>query len=240
MSLRYRNNRACTLITAKPFHRSFLSKMLLTDVDEEVEGEGETFATILFANPATSKQWELGIKQTWYDDRLHTSCAIYTITKANIASDVVEQENQGAECDLAGSFGNGWHLTMGASVIDASIVEAEDEELIGNQPRMTPEKQLRFWLSKDVNFSALWQSRIGIGYTYVDKRYVDGLNEDLLNSYQLVDMTISAHYGDDISLSLMARNLTDEVYTAGAFNAIPFWTNQGRERTVELQAIYRF
>lgn len=225
---------------SEAFSPQFSEQDVVEEIDEEVDGREETFATILFANPATSKQWELGIKQTWFDQRLHTSCALYTISKADIASDVVEQENQGAECDLAGSFGNGWHLTMGASVIDASIVEAEDEELIGNQPRMTPEKQLRFWLSKDVNFSPMWQSRIGIGYTYVDNRYVDGFNEDLLSSYQLIDMTISASYGDDVSLSLITRNLTDEFYTAGAFNAIPFWTNQGRERTIELQAVYRF
>lgn len=222
------------------YSEAFSPQFSEQEVVEMHDDEVETFATILFADPATSKQWELGIKQTWFDDRLYTSCALYSIAKENIASDVTEQENHGAECDLAGSFGNGWHLTVGASFIDASIVKANDEKLIGNQPRMTPENQLRFWLSKDLMLADDWQSRMGLGYTYVDQRFVDGLNEDLLDSYQLVDMTVSATYDDIVSFALMARNLTNETYTAGAFNAIPFWTNQGRERSIELQVTYHF
>jgi outer membrane receptor protein involved in Fe transport len=196
--------------------------------------------TIQFPQPADSVQLEAGIKKLWLSNQLQTSCALYRIEKDNIDSAIIRQRNQGLECDATGSLGRGWQLTFGLSYLDAEIVESFEEDFIGKRPRISPEYSARLWLNKDIHISENWHSRFGLGLTYVDERFIDANNEDPLKAYQLADVSLALDYKNRLKLSFNVRNLFDEEYTLGVFNALPFWTNPGLGRVLETQLVYRF
>ena len=211
-----------------------------TEVIDAVEDEDDIIANVIFPEPARSNQYELGIKKSWLAGQLQTSCSAFNIEKRGINTIIKRQKNQGLECDVAGSFGHGWHLALGLHWLDAEITESSEPDFIGKRPRMTPEHSLRLWLNKEFSLSNNWHGSMGLGLTYVDKRFYDSENEEALDGYQVVDAAISFEYGEDIRLSLMLRNIFDEVYTQGVFNALPYWTNPGQERTFETRLSYYF
>ncbi|WP_448547571.1 TonB-dependent siderophore receptor [Thalassotalea fusca] len=204
------------------------------------EDEQSAPSSVLFPDPARSYQMEVGIKKTWFNNRLHTACALFSIDKQGIESSIERQRNKGVECDVAGSIGNDWHLTFGFGWLDAEIISSAETELVGNKPRMTPELSARLWLNKDIPLSGLWQGQWSLGYTYIDERFIEAGNYNLLAAYQVFDSGFSVKHGDAIELSIFIRNLFDESYTQGVFNALPYWTNPGRERTVETRFSYYF
>ncbi len=224
------------------YSEAFSPQFALREIPSEPGSEDypEPYNVIDFPEPARSTQKEFGIKRTWLDGRLQSSCAVFDIEKKDIESLVTRQENQGVECDVAGSLGSGWHITLGVSVHDARITGSEDDYLVGNKPRITPEKNLRAWLSKDFSMMDNWRSRVGVGYTWVDNRHINADNEVLLPSYNLVDVGLLVDLSNDLSLTVYVRNLLDETYTEGVFNALPYWTNAGRDRTIESRLSWRF
>ncbi len=195
---------------------------------------------IHFPEPAIAKQVEFGVKKTWFDHRLQLGCAFFEIDKKNIASVILRQKNRGTECDLVGSFGQGWHLTFAASILDAKIIAATDDDVLNRQPRMTPEKYLRLWLTRELLLFERWSTRISAGFTYVGERYIDSTNETYLPDYQVLDFSASIDLNPHFGFALSVKNLLDEEYIAGAFNAVPLWANQGASRALEASISYRF
>ena len=196
--------------------------------------------TIAFPEPARSHQYEAGIKSSALKGKLQTSCAIFAITKTAINSLTEEQQSSGAECDISGSLGEDWHLTLGVNYLDSEITAASQPELLFNRPRMAPETSGHVWLSKDVFLSDKWSSRWGVGLSFIDERYLDIDNEELLPSYYVLDFGVTLEYGEHWTLSLLLTNALDETFTEGVFDALPFWTNPGRERTFETRIEYQF
>lgn len=204
------------------------------------EGENEEVSRIIIPDPADSFQFELGIKQTWLDDRLQTNCSYYSIEKKDIAASVKAQSSKGLECDVAGSLGNDWHLVASISRLDAEVTDSEDEEFIGLKPRMTPEQTASVWLNKDLSISEQWHTRLGMGIKYVDERFINNDNEVALDDYHTVDFSISVEYGRHLNATFFIRNAFDKAFTQGVFNALPYWTNPGSGRTLESRISYKF
>lgn len=220
------------------------------DEDEEEDEQEPVFdgeiELIDFVDAAKSSQIEIGIKKSFLDGRLQTGCSIFKIEKSNIQSDILRQETRGLECDIAGSLNRQWHITVGLSLLDAEITAAQIEELQNKKPRMTPERNLRIWINRELHFSGEhwpgdnWRSRIGIGFSHVAERFIDSVNEEPLESYDLVDIGLFADYRDHLTFTLLLRNAFDKYYVEGAFNAVPAWTTPGQERTLEGRVVYRF
>lgn len=204
------------------------------------EGELEASQIIEFISPAPSKQFELGGKALWFGNKLQTNCSIYHIEKDKIESDTKEQRSSGVECDVIGSINNQWHLTLGFSYIDAKIIRSEEQNIEGNTPRMTPEKSLRFWLTKDISVGNDWFYRFGIGVNYVGQRFLTEENEQTLPSYSTISGAITMEYKNRVFLSVMLQNAFDEQYTQGVFASLPLWSTAGQSKTLETQFSYRF
>lgn len=204
------------------------------------EPDEDELVGLFFPSPARSVQWEFGVKQLWFDERLQTSCAFFDISKKGIQSTIIHQDNSGVECDVAGTFGENWHINFGISWLDAEIVDSFDDDLIGNTPRMTPERSANLWLSRDIEWTGQWSGNAGIGYTFVDERFISAENLQPLEAYHVVDFGLTLDYQQTLSVSLFLRNAFDERYTLGVFNALPFWTNPGPGRTFETRLTYRF
>lgn len=206
----------------------------------EENEEDEEASRITIPAPANSLQYEIGFKKTWLDDNLQTSCSYFDIEKKNIAALIQAQSSKGFECDLVGSLSTDWHLIASFSNLDAEVIASEDPDLVGLKPRMTPEKTMSLWLNKDLSFSESWHSRWGIGVKHVDERFINIHNEVALDDYQLVDLSVSFDYDNTANLTVFIRNVFDEQYTEGVFNALPYWTNPGSERTIETRLTYKF
>lgn len=207
-------------------------------VNEDNEEGG--IAVIDFADPASSRQFELGIKQSFFDDRLQSSCALFDIEKDDILADILRQRSRGIECDIAGSINSKWHITTGISHLDAEIIESEHTEFTGKRPRMTPRNSVRLWITRNLGQWGNWYPRAGLGFRHIGERYIDPENEELLASYNLVDLGLFADYAEALSFTLFLRNVFDKQFVEGAFNAVPAWTTQGQERTLEVNVQYRF
>ena len=221
------------------YSESFSPQFRFVDIeldDENIVDE----SSIAIPTPANSVQYELGIKMSWLNDRIQSSCAFYEIEKEDIALLVEAQKATGLECDVAGSLGSSWHLVASYSNLDAEITDSEDPDLIGLKPRMTPEQTASLWLNKDIQLSEGLHSRWGLGVKYVGERFISLDNEVPLDEYKLIDLSASFEYANHMTFALFIRNVFDEQYTEGVFNALPYWTNPGSERTIETRFSYKF
>lgn len=226
------------------YSESFTPQFGLTEVFdatriEEDEDEG-FFAILGFLEPAKSHQWEIGLKKALFNEKLLSSCSVFAIKKLKIASLITEQQSRGLECDIAGSIDDKWHISAGFSLLNANINAATEEDYENKTPRMTPKNSARLWVNRTLFHSSNWKARIGVGYRYVGKRFIDSENEQPLQSYHLVDIGLFADYKDNLSMNLMLRNGLDKDYIEGAFNAVPSWSTRGQARTLEAGLTYRF
>ncbi|BDX04763.1 hypothetical protein MACH26_02840 [Planctobacterium marinum] len=213
----------------------------LDDEDEGSEEFEDLFTEVIaFNQPAQSKQYEIGFKKQFASGRLQSSCALFNIEKRHIVSDIYAQRSRGLECDLSGSLNRSWHITLAASLLDAEITSADSDELLNKQPRMTPGRNFRLWITKILPQWQTFDSRLGFGLIHVGERFIDSSNEEQLEAYTTVDFGWFASYQNRLKLSLLLRNAFDEQYIEGAFNASPAWTSQGLQRTLELRLTWVF
>ena len=225
-----------------PLDSTFASPDDFEDLEElELEELEDIFVEVIdFNEPARSKQYEVGFKKHFAAGRLQTSCALFNIEKRDIISDINAQRSRGLECDLAGSLTRTLHIRLAGSLLDAEISAAELEELLNKKPRMTPEKSFRLWVTNTLPEWRTFSSRLGFGLIHVGQRFIDSSNEEPLDAYTTVDVGLFASYQQRLKLSLLLKNVLDEQYIEGAFNASPAWTSQGQERTLEMRLAWLF
>lgn len=235
MSYKIHNNLSTFFNYSESFSPQFKSEERIVNGDES-----HPVDLINFPEPARSNQLELGIKGIWLNGQLQGSCAVYDIKKWGITSTTTKQGSQGLECDLVGALNKNWHIAAGVSRLNAKIISSESDDLIGNRPRMTPKNSFTLWLNRDITMVNSWESRIGFGYQYVDERYIDARNIDVIEAYSLLNLNATISYSNKISFSLLMRNALNETYTQGVFNSLPYWTNPGDRRTLEARLDYYF
>jgi len=166
---------------------------------------------------ATGRQYELGIKQQFLDGNGEYTLAYFDIEKSDIltrlpASAVNEQIGQQSS--------NGVEFTLRVNPIDSlsvdfnvSSLNAEYDEfysggvsLAGNTPRNVPENTANLWL----NWSPINNVQVGGGFRYVDTRFANDQNTEEMPAYTVFDASINWMASENLTITLRARNLTDE------------------------------
>jgi iron complex outermembrane receptor protein len=166
---------------------------------------------------ATGRQYELGIKQQFLDGNGEYTLAYFDIEKSDIltrlpASAVNEQIGQQSS--------NGVEFTLRVNPIDSlsvdfnvSSLNAEYDEfysggvsLAGNTPRNVPENTANLWL----NWSPISNVQVGGGFRYVDTRFANDQNTEEMPAYTVFDASINWMASENLTITLRARNLTDE------------------------------
>ena len=96
---------------------------------------------------------------------------------------------------------------------NAASIDAEFDEfysggisLAGNTPRNVPEQTMNLWL----NWSPINDVQIGGGFRYVDSRYADDSNTEKMPAYTVFDASVNWMATENLTVTLRARNLTDE------------------------------
>lgn len=170
-------------------------------------------------DPEESDQIELGVKSEFFNSKLQTSAALYSIDKENVISVVNGipvlldgQSSQGVELSVSGQPIKGMNIVAGYAYTDA---EVSGQGVEGNRPRNVGEHSLNLWTSYE------WKTGLGIGggVFYTDDRFGDDENTFSLDSYTLVDLSawytlqVPGGSGDRaVRLQVALKNLTDEEY----------------------------
>jgi len=166
---------------------------------------------------ATGRQYEIGLKQQLLQGRAEYTLAYFDIEKEDIltrlpASSITEQIGQqssdGIEFTLRVNPTDSLSIDFNAASIDAEFDEfySGGISLAGNTPRNVPEQTMNLWL----NWSPINDVQIGGGFRYVDSRYADDSNTEKMPAYTVFDASVNWMATENLTITLRARNLTDE------------------------------
>ncbi|MFO2463328.1 TonB-dependent receptor [Pseudomonas sp. 15FMM2] len=200
---------------------------------------------------ASARQTEIGIKQTFWDQRGEWTLAAYHIVKKKLLIDVPgavqlkeqvgQQSSNGLEASLDLQLPNAWQLQANAAIVRAryddfsQVVNNQQVSRDGNRPADVPRRTANLWLSKAVSDDI----RAGGGVRYVDARYADTANQNELPSYTVVDATLSWKAMRNTTLGLQLNNLFDRTYAVSQYNDGQQWI-LGEPRSLFVTADYTF
>lgn len=204
--------------------------------------------------PETTKNYELGTKWDFLDDRLGLTAAIFRTEKTNTrvltASNTYQNAGKtrvdGFELGLTGKLTDKWQVFAGYSYLDSTIV---DPGLAGNRngavtglPNASKGKELP---NTAKNNLTLWTSyavtqkfTVGGGAFYMDDVWGDTANTVYVPSYTRFDAMASYKLNKTVDFQLNVQNLTDKVYYDKAYAA--HFASQAAGRTVLLSTNFHF
>lgn len=218
----------------------------------------DPIGSLLLLSPANKnyelsqgKQLEIGMKQTFWDNRGQWTLAAYHIKKSNLVTrdpndpalriQVGEQSSRGIEATLGVELTPAWRLDLNAVALRARYDDFNESvggvavSRNGNVPTDVPERVANAWLSW--KFAPQWTASAGL--RYVGKRYADAANRLEMAGYTTTNLALQWEPRRDLSLALRAFNVFDRQYAETAYYNQTQWL-VGEGRRVELSANYRF
>ena len=193
----------------------------------------ETGGTLLLLNHkqtdldlTDARQFEIGVKQSFWDEKAFFTGAVYDIEKKNIfvsdpnsPSDKIpagKQSSRGIELSLLVKPTDKWQIDANFAKVDAkyddySIFNKGTNELISyddNKPKYAPEIVANLGL----RYKPTPKLGISTWVKYVDSVFVDDANSIKLPSYTTLDLGIDYKLTNRINLAFNIKNLTDEFY----------------------------
>ncbi len=200
---------------------------------------------------ATGAQWEVGVKQSLWNNRAEWTVAYFDIFRKNIitqtslttAENVGRQTSKGFELSAAVRPLEGWRIQGNLTVLSAEFADFSEQaggNLVshdGNRPPNVPETVANLWSQYRVPFVIPFD--LGAAFRYVGPRFADNANAVRLHSYTTADVWVSIPY-KNVALTIRGRNLADKTY---AIWADPFYPSQvllGAPRTMEVMLTARF
>jgi len=199
--------------------------------------------------PETSRQWEVGLKQDLWHERLRLNAALYRIERSNIVQPTgrsiagVDQlaplglvRSQGAELELMADLSERWVLNLAYAFNDARVMRAGPggtRDAVGRRFANAPRNTLSAWTR--YAFPA-WSSALGFGAEYMGERI--STQGQVLRPYVLFDASWQTRWRD-WQFQLNLKNLLDTTYAVSGFTRrnghFP-----GEPRRIYLQATYNF
>jgi catecholate siderophore receptor len=196
--------------------------------------------------PETNETFELGAKWDLLGGALGIRTAFFRTYKNNArTTDPVlgvqvtdgKQRVQGAELEVVGGVLPGWNVWLSYAYLDSRILDSLDIQtgvpVQGKRLANVPEHSASLWTIYD--FNPQWQ--VGAGAVFVDKRYANTDNLNVVPSYVRGDLTAAYRPLKPLELRFNVINVSDERY----FDAIhPSHVIPGNARTFLLTGTWRF
>ena len=203
-------------------------------------------------DPLISDLKEFGIKASFFNNSIVVNTAIYEINQKNLLISANDPNNpdlltqrganrsRGFEIDIAGFITPDWQINVSYSYIDASIVEDDDESLVGQRKENTPFNSGNLWTRYNFpSSSALKGIGIGFGVQHQGNRLPWFTREFEVPAFTIFDAAIYyAPAKGNLQLALNMRNLANETYWLGAQTFQRLFP--GAPRNYMLTATYRF
>lgn len=203
-------------------------------------------------DPLISDLKEFGIKASFFNNSIVVNSAIYEINQKNLLISANDPANpdlltqrganrsRGFEIDIAGFITPDWQINVSYSYIDASIVDDDDENLIGKRKENTPFNSGNVWTRYNFPLSsALKGIGIGFGAQHQGSRIPWFTREFEVPAFTIFDAAIYyAPAKGNLQLALNIRNLANDTYWLGAQTYTRLFP--GAPRNYMLTATYRF
>ena len=196
--------------------------------------------------PEKNETFELGAKWDLLDGALGIRTAVFRTYKNNArTTDPVlgiqvtdgKQRVQGAELEVVGRVLPGWNVWLSYAYLDSRVLDSMDIQngvpVQGKRLANVPEHSASLWTTYDI--TPQWQ--VGGGAVFVDKRYANTDNLNVVPSYVRGDLTAAYRPIKPLELRFNVINVSDERY----FDAIhPSHVIPGNARTFLLTGTLRF
>jgi len=196
-------------------------------------------------DPQRGRQFEVGVKQNAFGDRLLATVALYRLRRTNVPTpDGVdprfsilsgEQGSQGVEVEASGQVARSWNVIGSYAFTDAEVLR-DNRLRVGSRLIGVPRHSGGIWTTYDIDRGALSGVQFGAGLTAASEREARLPNVPTrLPSYRRVDAMVG-YRARAFTLQLNVKNLNDVVwYEAQGANLIPQAT-----RHALLALTYRF
>lgn len=207
-----------------------------------------------YLDPIKGNSTEIGLKSSWFDDRLNGTLAIFNIKQDNLAQAAgqIERngvqetyyraakgaESKGFELEVSGQITPNWNLTAGYSQYEAT--DAKGDDINTELPRKMIQTYTTYqfpnkWDALSVGAGINWQSD-----TYIFAKSVPaGADPKVVQgSYALVNLMAKYKINKDFSAQLNINNVFDKDYY-GVFPAYGQITH-GEPRNATLTLRYQF
>lgn len=199
--------------------------------------------------PATSHQWETGIKFAPLGGDTNMTLSAFQIIKENVLTrdpsggpndqiQAGEVRSQGVEFEISSDLTDQLSMDFTATVLDMEFTK-DNKGLQGKTPVWVPESKATLWTNYQLNNAM----RLGGGIRYIGKTQLDAANTRKVPGYTLVDLAMNLDLGaynstlQGTSLNLSVNNLFDK-RNVSCFDANNCWF--GADRTIEATLKYEF
>lgn len=177
-----------------------------------------------YLDPLEGKAYELGLKSSYLDDRLHTTVAVFQIDQDNLATlagtiviggqpvnyyeAAQGTKSKGFELEVVGEPADGWNISAGYSQFNAE--DAEGKRVA------TTSTQKQFKLFTTYQFvDLLPELTIGGGVNWQSDSYSEGGGVTIKqDDYSLVNLMARYDLAENMDLQVNVENLLDEKYYA--------------------------
>lgn len=171
--------------------------------------------------PETAEQFEIGIKQEFFNKRLSATLAYFDITKKNVLTpDPVddnfsiqtgEQKSRGIELDVVGELLPGWKVIATYAYIDASVSEDNNLSLLNDGLVGVPYNSASLWTTYEFQKGNLQGFGLGLGFVYAGEREATLPNNLKLPSFVRTDASIF-YKRNNWRAAINFKNLLDTKY----------------------------
>lgn len=200
---------------------------------------------------STGKQFEVGLKHSFWQGKGDWTLAAYGITKNNLLTrdpanpslrvQVGERSSKGVEATLSLQPTRTVQVDANVAVLRArydDFSEAIGPVAVsrnGNVPTDVPESVANVWVGW--KFAPHWT--LSGGLRHVGRRYADNANTLKLPAYTTADLALQWKAAPDTTLTLRGFNIFDKRYFSTAYYTTTQWL-AGEDRRAELTLNHRF
>lgn len=217
---------------------------------------GDASASLLTVNAAQTaldmtkaQQYEVGLKQSFWNGNAEFTAAAYHITKDNM---LVSNPTPGAGLLSVGKqTAKGIELALGLQPtekvqidMNASYVDSEYDDFVHNgvdYSGVTPSSVPRFVANLGVRYMPVRNMGFGLWLRHVSSMYTDNIgfsNSVKLPSYTTADLTFDYTLNRKTTFSFLLKNITNEMYATTARRDAQVFL--GDARAFELGVTHRF
>lgn len=182
--------------------------------------------TQLFTEMATGRQYEVGVKQSFWNGLGEWTLAAYDIEKKNLLSrdpndrnivrQIGAQSSRGIEASVALQITDSLRYEGNAAVLEAqydqfSTTTGGFVDFAGKRPPNVPQQVVNNWLSWA--FMPQWEGHVGV--QWVGTMYNDDANLVKRPTYTVVNLGLDYEITEKNEVSFWLFNAFDEVYATG-------------------------
>lgn len=196
-----------------------------------------------------AEQFEVGLRQSFLDDKAEFTASAYKITKKNM---FVNNPTPGTGLlNVGKQSSKGFEIALGIQPIEQiqidanlSYTDSKYDDFVHNgvdYAGKTPSSIPKYVANLGIRYMPISNLGIGTWVKYVDSFYTNNIgfaNSVKLPSYTTVDLTLDYTYNKNTTFSFLLKNLTDEMFATTARRDTQVFL--GDARSFEFGVNYKF